>query len=166
MTHHQFQRRQNCWQCKVCQWSWDKKKRSRCPGVIRYEFGAWPAHLKTAGELSRFGLQIPSAPDGCYYQRLDPHWLWLYDERKAVHFPPSISKYTTLLLQTNEKCQMCGCEGSELDDPHIVDGLCQVCRFEKDWIGQRNETRAWAQASLHADRTILLDTETTGLETP
>lgn len=60
---------------------------------------------------------------------------------------------------------MCGCEVNELDDPHIVDGHCQVCRFEKDWIEQRNGIRAWAQASLHADHTILLDTETTGIET-
>jgi DNA polymerase-3 subunit epsilon len=165
MTHHQFQSGQSGWQCKVCRWIWDKRKRSRCPGVTRYEFSTWPTYLKTAGELSRLGLQIPSAPDGSYYRRLEPHWLWLYDERKAVHFTPSVAKYTMLLLQTNEKCQMCGCEVSELDDPHIVDGLCQVCRFEKDWIEQRNEIRAWAQASLHTEGTVLLDTETTGLET-
>lgn len=133
-----------------------------CPGVIRYEFGTWPAHLKTAGELSRSGMQIPSSPDGCYYQRLEPHWLWLYDERKAIHLLPAISKYTMLLLQTNEKCRMCGCEVSEFDNPHIVDGLCQVCTFEKDWITQRNEIPAWAQASLRDHRTALLEIETTG----
>ena len=146
-----------------CQWSWKTRKRSSCPGVIRYEFGAWPAHLKTAGELSRFGMTIPSLPDGCYYQRLEPHWLWLYDECEAVHLRPSVSQYVTLLFRTNEKCQWCGCEvEDELDDPHIVDGLCLACRFEKDWIEQRNEIRAWAQASLHAHHTVLLNTETTG----
>jgi DNA polymerase-3 subunit epsilon len=145
----------------VCQW--ERRKRSRCPGVIRYEFGAWPNHLKTAGELSRLGMQVPPSADGCYYRRLEPHWLWLYDEHKAVPNRSSISKYITLLFRTDEKCQMCGCEASEHDNPHIVDGLCQVCRFEQDWIEQRNKIRAWAQASLHAHSTVLLDTETTGL---
>src|SRR5215470_7358237 len=110
MTNHQFQRKSGCWQCKVCQWSWKTRKRSVCPGVIRYEFGTWPNHLKTAGELSRIGMDIPSSPDGCYYQRLEPDFLWLYDKSKAVHLRPSISKYITLLLRTSEKCQQCGCE--------------------------------------------------------
>jgi hypothetical protein len=160
MTNHKFQWNMDGWQCKVCQWRWKTRKRSKCPGVIRYEFGAWPNHLKTAGELSHLGMNIPSSPDGCYYQRLEPHWLWLYDKSKAAHLRPSVSKHITLLLRTNEKCQQCGRQvEDELDDPHIVDGLCFTCRFEKDWLEQRNEIRAWAQASLHAHRTVLLDTD-------
>jgi NMD protein affecting ribosome stability and mRNA decay len=39
---------------------------------------------------------------------------------------------------------MCGREVSELDNPHIVDGLCQVCTFEKNWVEQCSEIPAWA----------------------
>lgn len=163
MTNHQWQRNRGSWCCSVCHWSWERRKRSPCPGVMRYAWGAWPAHLKTAGELHRSGLPIPDSPHGCYYQRLEPHWLWLYDARKIVHARPPLSPHPPLWFRANERCQRCGCEERERQGPPTVGGMCRACSFEREWTRQCNEIRTWAQASLQDNHTVLLDTETTGL---
>src|SRR5258708_7230006 len=85
---HQFDwAERHRWRCRVCQWSWSTRRRSTCPGVPRYAYGAWPPTLHSAGELIRLGRVVPPTADGCAYQLREPHWLWLYDERVATPVP-------------------------------------------------------------------------------
>ncbi len=85
--------------CRVCQWSWPTRRQSACPGVPRYAYEAWPPTLHPAGELIRLGREIPLTADGCAYQLLEPHWLWLYyDDREITPFnysPPKTFRART-----------------------------------------------------------------------
>ena len=164
MDKHQFTwHDDDHWHCQVCQWNWKNRKRSPCPGVVRYGFKAWPPHLKTAGELHRLGMRIPSSPDGCYYQRLEPHWLWLYDEQKATRLQTSFLKRIQSAFLPHTTCEMCGRDVHSHRDVLRLNSLCSICSFEELWTEQCQEIRRWAQNSLCSQQTILLNTETTGL---
>ena len=89
MTEHQLtQRPDGQWQCRVCQWTWKQRPAMACPGVPRYEWGAWPEHAKTVNQLRQMHLKPQGAPIGCYYRASrntkPDRWLWLYDVRTAV----------------------------------------------------------------------------------
>ena len=89
MTDHQLtQQADGSWRCSVCLWSWKQPPVMVCPGVPRYDWGAWPDHAKTQNQLRQERL-VPGGPAiGCYYRasrnaKPDP-WLWLYDARTAL----------------------------------------------------------------------------------
>ncbi len=157
------------WRCRVCQWSWSTRRRSACPGVPRYAYGAWPDTLHPAGELRRLGRQVPPSPDGCAYQLWEPHWLWLYYEREATPVPPPPPKTFRARLRMfffggeTTMCQICGYEPDPDHAGTIVNGLCQTCHLQQAWRRQIQEVRYWAQSMLRDERAVLLDTETTGL---
>jgi DNA polymerase III subunit epsilon len=158
--------------CRVCQWSWPTRRRSACPGVPRYAYGAWPPTLHPAGELKRLGREIPPSPDGCAYRLWEPHWLWLYDERVAPPAPPPPPPKTFgarvrafFLGEEAGKaiCQVCGYEPADDRSADLVDGLCRTCHFQRAWRQKVQDIRHWAQRVLLDEGAILLDTQTTGL---
>ncbi len=157
------------YRCRVCQWTWRTHRQTACPGVPRYAYGAWPPTLHPAGELKRLGREIPPTPDGCAYQLLEPHWLWLYtDERQVAPYeysPPSTFRQR-LRAFFEEKplwCQVCGYQPAHHDAGSLVDGLCRTCRWQRSWCQQVLDIRSWAQQMLQDEYALVLDTETTGL---
>ena len=155
--------------CRVCQWSWPTRRQSACPGVPRYAYGAWPPTLHPAGELIRLGREIPLTADGCAYQLLEPHWLWLYyDDREIAPFNYSPPKTFRARLRAffeggETMCQVCGYQPTDQYAGTIVDGLCRTCQFQRSWCQQVLDIRHWAQSMLRDEHAVLLDTETTGL---
>lgn len=159
--HHMLEREKGQWRCKVCRWTWTRRRRSACPGVPRYAYSTWPSALKTAGELKRLGRQVPSSPDGCMYQLLEPHWLWLYDEQKAIPYRKTFGLSLRVFLSGKVTCRVCEQEAVRFSD--LVDGMCQTCHFQSMWHQQCQEIRRWARTMLDDKQAVFLDTETTGL---
>lgn len=137
------------WRCRVCQWSWPTRRRSACPGVPRYAYGAWLPTLHPAGELKRLGREVPPSPDGCAYQLWEPHWLWLYsDDREVAPFsfsPPKTfrARLRAFFLEGGKAavCQICGYEPDPDHAGTIVNGLCQTCHLQQAWRRQVREVR-------------------------
>ena len=160
------------WRCRVCQWSWSTRRRSACPGVPRYAYGAWPAKASQFSGWMQCGRPGPPSPDGCACQLWEPHWLWLYyDEREATPVPPPSPMTFRARLRTfffgegeTTMCHICGYEPDTDHAGTVVDGLCQTCHVQQAWRRQIREVRHWAQSMLRNERAVLLDTETTGLD--
>ncbi len=135
----------------------------------RYAYGAWPPTLHPAGELIGLGREIPLTADGCAYQLLEPHWLWLYyDDREIAPFsysPPKTfrARLRAFFEASKARCQVCGYEPTNQYRHTIVDGLCRTCQFQRAWCQQVLDIRHWAQSMLQDEHAVLLDTETTGL---
>ena len=157
--------------CRVCQWSWPRRRRSACPGVPRYSYGCWPPMMHPAGELKRLGREIPHEADGCAYQLLEPHWLWLYSDDREVSLTPLSRPKTfrerlrAFFFFEEEKafCQICGYEPEDNRSTDLVDGLCPTCHFQRAWLQRCQDIRRGAQNLLLDKHAVLLDTQTTGL---
>src|SRR5258708_34380156 len=164
---HHFEPRNGQYYCTLCQYTWPTRRRSPCPGVKRYD--RIPAHLKTSHQLLQMHLQPGDGPDGCYYRRLSPHVLWLFDATKAERIQtPLQTKITTALHQFasgTEHCQWAGAD-IQLQQWSGPDGetLCYACSIERRWQQGCRQLQQWASDVLQSDCCACLDTETTGMD--
>ena len=159
------------YRCTVCQWTWKKPPRSACPGVPCYRVDDLPSYLVSEPELHRRHLQAAGPPDACYFRLKEPHWLWLFDVRKAT--PLELPKLPRFNVAARLKawwgsgpiwCQWCGWRPeSDEDWKHFTSLCCDSCRFEQEWLRQRKAVCRWAYDLMQADDWVLLATATTGL---
>jgi hypothetical protein len=167
MLKHNFVDHAGSWRCTVCQWNWPTRRRSECPGIPRYDFDHWPQNLQTLPQLKRKRLQPSGPPDGCYYKRLSPHWLPLYDAGKASTL--NLMPWSRLPFRFNimerfrnkQSCQWCRSERVQEGSRHTRPrDLCHSCPFEQAWLMQCMYIQAWAQERLRDKEALILDTET------
>lgn len=80
---HQLVKIGKGFQCKVCRWTWVSLPRTDCPGVIRYDYGAQPDHLKNKISLHKQNLKpiAETSPDAGIYLQKKGVWIWLFDEK-------------------------------------------------------------------------------------
>ncbi|MEH1780399.1 MAG: hypothetical protein V7L26_15040 [Nostoc sp.] len=80
---HQLLKITEGYQCEVCRWQWKTSTTTTCPGVIRYEYGSNPEHLKSRVDLHKKNLKpkagVPAAAV-IYLQRKGIN-IWLFDEK-------------------------------------------------------------------------------------
>lgn len=85
MAEHQLQKLDSkCYRCYACQWQWQSKPRTRCPGVRRYDWSNKPEHLQSKSDLKKQNLKPKSEPVGCIWLVKSNQWLSLYDRNDAV----------------------------------------------------------------------------------
>ncbi len=86
MTEHILERTEDQrFRCSVCNWDWQTKPRTECPGLPRYQWREWPEHLVLKDDLFARGLRLaegqqPVAVVGSTKTDFRP----LYDVREAV----------------------------------------------------------------------------------
>jgi DNA polymerase III subunit epsilon len=159
------------YRCTMCQWTWKNPPRSACPEVPCYRVDDLPSYLVSEPELHRRHLQAAGPPDACYFRLKEPHWLWLFDVRKAtsIELPklPRFDVVARLKAWWGSKqvwCYWCGWRPeSDEDRKHFTSLCCDACRFEKEWLRQRKAVCRWAHTLMQADDWVLLSTATTGL---
>ncbi|AUB37420.1 XPA C- terminal [Nostoc flagelliforme CCNUN1] len=69
---------------EVCRWHWKTNTTATpCPGVIRYEYGSQPEHLKSLVNLHKKNLKpiAGTDPSGVIYLQKKGIYLWLYEEK-------------------------------------------------------------------------------------
>lgn len=165
---HQMSKTNGSWHCTVCQWCWSTRRRTACPGMPRYTLDTLPSYLKTLPQLEVLGLQPPDlVPDGCYYRRLAPHWLYFYDVHKSLKRRgrplPHLTSRVKRWLRGYDRCRWCGWSApSDLGLHPLPDGFCFACHFEQSWLRQCKHIQAWAQERSHSEQVLILDTETVG----
>ena len=73
------------WECDRCQWTWDNKPVSKCPGLPRYSWRTKPDNLLTKTQLGEQGLKLsPNQPErGCVQSGDNKKWWLLYDKAEA-----------------------------------------------------------------------------------
>ncbi|MFN6475283.1 hypothetical protein [Nostoc sp. DedQUE07] len=81
---HQLVKTNLGFQCEICRWQWKTSTTvTPCPGVIRYEYGSNPEHLKSRVNLHKKNLKPKAKADaaGVIYLQKKGIYLWLYDEK-------------------------------------------------------------------------------------
>ncbi|MFL9467111.1 MULTISPECIES: hypothetical protein [Scytonema] len=89
MLVHDLIKTDSGWRCKTCDWLWQSKPKTECPGVVRYNW-VHPERLKTTTDLHKKNLKPKdeNKPDGCIYSQKSRLWIWLYDEKNCeIHTP-------------------------------------------------------------------------------
>ncbi|MUH00828.1 hypothetical protein F7734_54590 [Scytonema sp. UIC 10036] len=84
MIAHDLIKTESGWKCKVCDWLWQSKPKTECPGVTRYNW-LHPDCLKTTIDLQKKNLKPKdeNKPDACIYSQKRCFWIWLYDEKNC-----------------------------------------------------------------------------------
>ena len=137
-----------------------------------YRWGEWPSHLLTKKQMNEAGFQIGKnlpSPAGMVYRKKSPDSImWLYDRAQGVPkkvISPEARKTLAAAAEKSRQgwyCTRCGQPHGEsyrgrwraykLSPP----GLCVRCE-------DRDSAAEWARGLL-AGEFVILDTETTGLE--
>ncbi|MEH2102549.1 MAG: hypothetical protein V7K76_22915 [Nostoc sp.] len=81
---HQLVKTSLGFQCEVCRWEWKTSNTvTTCPGVIRYEYGSNPDHLKSRVNLHKKNLKpkVGTCAAGVIYLQKKGIYIWLYDEK-------------------------------------------------------------------------------------
>lgn len=183
---HEIVKTEIGYQCNVCKWNWKSKPVSDCPGVQRYEWGAAPANLKTAGQMKKDKLK-PNGPKHGIVVINRNDWCPLYDLAEAIPFTPEeiaaekerkhLSRYTICKHCKREvrkekwdsyweACDKCldGVIKAHYERERIEEELRQEemdQMIAKDRDKAILEARSWIALG---DDAVILDTETTGLE--
>jgi hypothetical protein len=153
---------------RVCQWHWSSRRRTACPGMRGYTLENLPSYLKTLSQLELLGLKpYDLVPNAWCYWRLAPHWLYFYDVRRSLPLKvrplQRLKSWVNLWLQQYDRCQWCGWSAPSDPGLHLLpSGFCSACHFEQAWLHQGKQIQVWAQARLHSEQVIILDTETVG----
>lgn len=87
---HQIQKLGSKWyRCNICQWQWQSKPKTMCPGLPRYSWQSKPDTLGSKTELGKLGLQlVPDQKARGIVQAGDGKNQWLlYDKREAIAKP-------------------------------------------------------------------------------
>jgi hypothetical protein len=121
--------------------------------------------MRTLPQLKRKRLQPSGPPDSCYYRRLFPHWLPLYDVRKAHSLnskPWSRFPFWFSIIErfrNEQSCRWCGSDiVQEVSSYASPRHLCLSCRFEQNWLKQCKDIQIWAQERLRDKEALILDT--------
>jgi DNA polymerase III subunit epsilon len=163
--------------CATCRWSWAAKGSIRangCPGVPRYGGyeSAVKAGLKTFTMLRKAGLKTDlSQPAGCIYVQGRREWVWLYDERTAVprrkasEAQKAAAAKGRAVALARITCKDCGEVARGREERRFLrrHGCCEGCWWEQQIRYDHDAAIKEARARL-AVGTLILDTETTGLE--
>jgi len=149
--------------CTACGRTWKRAPRTMCPGVQVYRWGTAPPHLKTMSQLKRAGLKLAEGqePVGCVIGKAV---YYLYDGRQAVARPPATLAQLAALEKARavRMCRDCGRHVRYKRE--LADGLCKTCWFEYMIENARTRAIQWAREVLMEPSTIIIDTETTGLD--
>ncbi|KYC42055.1 hypothetical protein WA1_18815 [Scytonema hofmannii PCC 7110] len=91
MAIHDLIKTESGWKCKVCDWLWQSKPKTECPGITRYGWNH-PDCLKTKIELHKKNLKPKdkTKPDACIYSQKSCCWIWLYDEKNCEVDNPNL----------------------------------------------------------------------------
>jgi DNA polymerase III subunit epsilon len=168
---HQLEWEEQHYRCTVCQWTWKRRPRLACPGVPCYRVDDLPEYLLSEPQLFRRHLRPAGPPDACYFRWKEPHWLWLFDVRKATPIErPTLPRFNVIarLKAWWESgptwCQWCGWRPENEDDgKQLIEASCEACRYERQWLIERKGVCRWAQMLMNTDDWVLLATATTGL---
>ena len=145
----------------------------------RYEWGQAPAHLLTRAQLAEPGEDrpVPLRPGGpirgvIRYYRHGWKQTYLYDVREAVPKRALTDAQKAAIEERKRQARTCaGCH-EVVDHPNELDSLrrcysCVMTAEAKAWATarrrDREEAAAWAREILDDPATVILDTETTGL---
>ena len=182
---HSVEKTETGFQCTVCKWNWKSRPTSDCPGVQRYEWGTAPDNLKTIGQLKKAGLK-PNAPYRGIVQGGKGTYE-LFDMIDAIPFTPEEisaekerkrrSRYITCKHCKREvrkekwdsywkACNKCldGVIKAHYERERIEEELRQE-EMEQMITKDRDEAILQARSWLAlGDGGVILDTETTGLE--
>lgn len=183
---HDIQKKDNGYQCEVCNKSWKKKPSVSylCPGVPWYANGTAPEYLKTEAQLRKVKLK-PGAPRRAIVEgRMVGRWD-LFDVAEALPLSPEEiaeikektrqAQYRLCIHCQNqvrrekwnrehESCHKCLPEVIEKED-RIARKRAEAREreFQEMLTRDRNEATQWARELLERTDWIILDTETTGL---
>jgi len=173
------------YQCAVCKWTWKSKPASSCPGVQRFEWGTAPENLKTTGQLKKMGLKPNNKRRGVVNNGRGE--FDLFDSAEAILFTDEEikSEKERKRKARYRLCVKCKREvrrekwDSEWKAcnkclPAVIDAYYERQRINEELkqaeleqmiTGDRDkailEARSWL---VLGDRCVILDTETTGLE--
>lgn len=145
----------------------------------RYEWGQAPAHLLTRAQLAEpeEGRPVPLRPGGPIrgvigYYRNGWKQTYLYDVREAVPKRALTDAQKAAIEERKRRARTCVDCCEVVDHPNQLDhhGRCYDCVMTaeaKAWATARRRDReaaaAWAREVLDDPATVILDTETTGL---
>lgn len=184
---HDLQKSESGYQCKVCTRTWKAKPRASypCPGVTWYANYTAPEHLKTEAQLRKMKLK-PGAPRRAIVEgRMKGRWD-LFDVNEAV---PLSEEETAAIREKARQAQykLCvHCQTQVRRDkwdreheachkclPAVLERKERIARqraeaeereFNKMLVRDREEAIEWARGLLEREDWVILDTETTGLE--
>jgi DNA polymerase-3 subunit epsilon len=184
---HDLQKIESGYQCKVCTRTWKAKPRASypCPGVTWYANYTAPEHLKTEAQLRKMKLK-PGAPRRAIVEgRMKGRWD-LFDVNEAV--PLSEEEIAAIREKARQaQYKLCiHCQTQVRREkwdreyevchkclPAVLERETRIARERKDaqerefqdmLVRDRNAAIEWAQELLARDDWVILDTETTGLE--
>lgn len=127
-----------------------------------------PDHLLSKTALGRIGLKPNGVPVAQVFQRLGTTWINLYDKNTAIP-KRSVSDRQLAALKKARKayeekyrCRWCG----QYSQTPVINGYCDYCRRMLEAIEemQREGQAQFEKWHTHRDW-VILDTETTGLDT-
>lgn len=138
-------------------------------GVPTYKWGAWPEHLLTKKQMCEAGFSVGKtklpAPAGKVRRSKSPGGImWLYDRNDGVPKKTLTPEQKAHLDKAREKslkqwqCSRCGGRLSRRGRK-----LCYSCTMDDKFAADREHAVHTATALLHAENTIILDTETADL---
>ncbi len=84
VMEHQLVKTNLGFECEICRWHWKTNTTlTPCPGVVRYEYGSQPEHLKNLTYLHKKNLKPKPGvdPAGVIYLQKKGISLWLYEEK-------------------------------------------------------------------------------------
>lgn len=162
---HQLERVDGRYYCDVCRQSWKHEPGSECPGVMVYQWGAWPEHLLTKKQMDDAGFQTGTKlpdPAAVVFRAKSPGGkMWLYDrdngvpKRQMSDVARRGHQEQIAQMQIGWHCQRCG---DRLRRYVAGGGLCDRC-----W--DHAAAAEWASAILAKQPpALILDSETTALD--
>src|SRR6266536_673611 len=157
---HQLLFRDGRWHCTVCQWSWIPRKQSECPGVPRYDYRTLPSSMKPIPAALRDSIGDSIPPDACYWRRLEPHWVWFYNEEKRTSLLSRMRDFNR-----QKMCVICGERAGRHEGYWPVEEeLCMLCQVELSWLHQCDDIEQWTAEAWSSPHSMILTCETTGLD--
>jgi len=173
---HIIENTEDGFKCTVCTWAWKTKPRSSCPGVVRYQWLAAPENLKTESQLKKKKLHhgpVRGIVGDYHLFDVNEATPWTSEERaaerernrqKCIHCGKMVSRgYWNAEYEACKKCLQAAIEKHNEE--------CRLRReamereFQEMLVSVRDEEILWARDLLGRSDWVILDCETTGLET-
>lgn len=170
---HRVEKTADGYTCTVCQWAWKSRPRSSCPGVVRYPCQGAPEHLKTSNQLNK--MRLHAGP----IRGIVGFW-WLHDVNETRPWTAEEIAADRKRKARLRRCQFCGKDvyKNKWDDEYHA---CNKClpraiaerdeeerederRFQEMLVRDRDKQIRWARSLLERTDWVVIDTETTGLE--
>lgn len=126
-----------------------------------------PENLKSKTALSKEGLKLNKNQEheAEVYQFKSRDWIKLYDMNKAIPKKKMSEKQIAALekarkaLEEKQTCPRCGYRQT-----YIVGDMCTDCEEYEEYLSRKKQYEARIRSWFDDEKYIILDTETTGLE--